>query len=90
LPGSAAPARAAEDEIHGSGRRDIDALAEFLGATPYFMGEGPCSIDATAYAFLANLIWVPVESTLKRHARQFAQFEAYCGRMRERYYGAAG
>jgi glutathione S-transferase len=79
--------RHSEDEIHAIGRRDIGALAEFLGAKAYFMGERPCSLDATAYAFLANLIWVPVESALTRHARQFAQFESYCARMRERYYG---
>jgi glutathione S-transferase len=53
----------------------------------YFLGDAPSTLDATAYAFLANLLWVPVESPLKVHARQYPQLEAYCRRMRERYYG---
>ena len=50
------------------------------------MGEETCSLDATAYAFLANLIWVPVESPIKQHAQQYPQLAAYCERMRGRYY----
>lgn len=78
--------RHAPDEILAIGRRDITALADFLGDEPYFMGEQPCSLDATAYAFIANLNWAPVESNLKQHARQYPQLEAYCRRMRARYY----
>jgi glutathione S-transferase len=75
-----------EADIYAIGQRDITALADFLGDKPYFLGETPCSLDATAYAFLANLLWVPVESPLKQHARQYPQLEAYCQRMRSRYY----
>lgn len=73
-------------EIHAIGQRDISALADFLGDKPYLMGQQPSSIDATAYAFLANLIWVPVESALKKHAQKYPQFESYCQRMRSRYF----
>ena len=75
-----------KDEIHTIGKRDITALADFLGGKPYFMGDVPCSLDATAYGFLANLIWTPVESTLKRHAKQYPLLEAFCQRMRSQYY----
>lgn len=78
--------RHSADEIVAIGRRDITALAYFLGDKPYFMGEQPCSLDAIAYAFIANLLWPPVDSVLKQHARQYPQLEAYCQRMRERYY----
>ena len=78
--------RHSREEIMTIGRRDISALADFLSDKPYFMGEQPCSLDASAYAFLANLLWVPVESELKRHAMQYAQLDAYCQRMRARYY----
>lgn len=74
------------DEIVAIGRRDVTALADFLDAKPYFMGEQPCSLDATAYAFIANVLWPPVDSALKQHARQYPQLEAYCQRMRARYY----
>jgi glutathione S-transferase len=78
--------RHSADDIVAIGCRDITALADFLGDKPYFMGNEPCSLDATAYAFLANLIWPPVESALKQHAMQYPQLEAYCQRMRDRYY----
>lgn len=74
------------DEIHAIGRRDITALADYLGNKPFFMGDQPCALDATVYAFVANLLWAPVESPLKRHAGQYPQLEAYCARMRARYY----
>ena len=73
-------------EIHAIGQRDITALADYLGDKPYFMGEQPCTLDATVYAFVANLLWAPVASPLQRHAQQYPQLEAYCARMRSRYY----
>jgi glutathione S-transferase len=78
--------RHSQEEIHDIGRRDITALAGFLDDKPYFMGNEPCSLDATAYAFLANLVWPPVESALKQHAKQYPKLEAYCQRMRSQYY----
>ncbi len=79
--------RHGEAEIYAIGQRDITALADFLGDKAYFLGDAPSTLDATAYAFLANLLWVPVESPLKVHARQFPSLEAYCRRMRDRYFG---
>jgi glutathione S-transferase len=73
-------------EIYAIDQRDITALADFLGDKPFFMGDAPCTLDATAYSFLANLLWVPVDSPLKQHARQYPRLEAYCQRMRSRYY----
>jgi glutathione S-transferase len=79
--------RHSREEILDIGKRDIDALADFLADKPYFMGEQPSSLDACAYAFLANLVWPPVESELKRQTQKYPQLEAYCQRMRSRYYG---
>lgn len=76
-------------EVYALGCRDITALADFLADKPYFLGEQPCSLDAVAYAFLANLLWVPLESTLKRHAQTYLQLTRYCERMRTRYYAQA-
>lgn len=78
--------RHSEADIMAIGQRDITALAEFLGDKPYFLGEQPCTLDATAYAFLANLLWAPLDTPLKQHAQQYPQLEAYCQRMRKRYY----
>lgn len=74
------------DEIHAIGCRDVTAVADFLADKPFMLGEQPRSLDATAYAFLANLLWAPVDSPIQRHARQRPSLEAYCQRMKARYY----
>jgi len=78
--------RHSAEEVYHIGNIDIIALAEFLGGKPFFMGENPTSLDATAYAFLANIILVPLDSALKQHALKCPHLEAYCQRMRARYY----
>jgi glutathione S-transferase len=78
--------RHSAQEIHAIGRRDITALANFLAEKPYILGAAPSSLDAVAYAFLANLLWVPLESALKQHAQQYPQLQTYCQRLRNQYY----
>jgi glutathione S-transferase len=78
--------RHSEAEIMEIGKRDITAVADYLAEKPYFMGSQPCSFDATAYGFLANLIVAPIESPLKKHALQYPQLAAYCERMRKQYF----
>ncbi len=75
------------EQIMALGAEDIDAVAAYLGDKPFFMGDAPCSIDATVYAFLANVLWVPLESPLKAQADRHANLDAYCQRMKARYYG---
>ncbi len=78
--------RHSREEIHALGCRDLTALADFLGDKPYLMGEQPCSLDAVAYGFLANLLWVPLDSPLKLHAQKYPHLTHFCERMRARYY----
>ena len=78
--------RHSSQDIYAIGKRDIAAVADFLDGKSFIMGDAPCSLDAIAYAFLANLLWVPVESPLKQHAQQYAQLDSYCQRMRSQYY----
>lgn len=73
-------------EIHEIGKRDITAIANFLGDKPYFMGSQPSTIDATVYAIVGNMLWVPIESPLKQQAEKYPQLKGYCERMRARYY----
>ena len=74
------------DEICAIGCRDVDALADWLGDKPYMLGDQPRSLDASAYAFLANLLWAPVTSPIRRHAQARPALEAYCQRMKARYF----
>lgn len=73
-------------DVAAIGNADLSALSIYLEEKPYFMGEQPTSLDATAYAFLSRSLWVPYESPLKTHAKTLPNLHAYCERMRERYY----
>ena len=73
-------------EIHAIGCRDVTAIADFLADKPFMLGEQPTSLDATAHAFLANLLWAPVDSPILRHAQSRPTLEAYCRRMKQRYF----
>ncbi len=78
--------RHSSEEIYAIGKADLGALADFLGDKPFFMGDQPSSLDAVAYAFLANLIWVPLDTPMKSYAVNRPNLEAYCQRMKARYY----
>jgi glutathione S-transferase len=73
-------------QIHAIACRDVDAVSELLGDQPFMLGDKPHGIDATAYAFLANLLWAPIDSPVQRHARARPNLEAYCLRMKARYF----
>ncbi len=75
------------DEIHAIGKRDIGALADVLGEKPYFLGNEPTEIDATAYGILANIIVVPITSPVKDEALRRKNLVAFVERFRSRYYG---
>jgi len=74
------------EQIHALGVADVDALAALLGDQAYFLGEYPTSIDATAAAFLANILMVPLESPIKSAAASHANLSSYCQRMAQRYF----
>lgn len=74
-------------EIHAIGCRDVTAIADFLAVKPYMLGAQPTSLDATTHAFLANLLWAPVDTPIQRHALARPTLDAYCLRMMARYFG---
>ncbi|MEZ0369071.1 MAG: glutathione S-transferase family protein [Candidatus Sericytochromatia bacterium] len=67
-------------------RQDIVALAELLGNGPYALGEQPSTLDACVYAFVANLLWVPLEGPLKVEAGRHPNLESYCQRIKAEFY----
>jgi glutathione S-transferase len=80
--------RHGSEEIYALARQDIQALADFLGDRPFFMGEAPTSLDATAYAFLASLQATPFDSPLKTEVQSRPRLAAYVERMTERFFSA--
>ena len=73
--------RHSQDDLYAMGRADLRAIAVQLGSRPYFFGDGPTTIDAIAYGFLANLYFVPVETELKRIGLEFDNLRLYCERL---------
>ena len=74
------------DEILAIGKRDVDALSDFLADKPYFLGEAPTTLDASAFGMLSNIVWPPIESPLKTHTQGLENLVAFCQRVLERYY----
>ncbi|MDE2371374.1 MAG: glutathione S-transferase family protein [Burkholderiales bacterium] len=78
--------RHTEAEIHAIGCRDVTAVADFLGDRPFLLGAAPTSIDAVAYAFIANLLWAPFDNPIRHQAQSRPTLEAYGRRMKARYF----
>ena len=71
------------DEIYAMARHDLEAVADYLGDRPFLMGEQLTTIDAVAYAFIANVLYVPFETELKRMTQDFPTLVAYCEAMEQ-------
>ncbi|MGR9053345.1 MAG: glutathione S-transferase family protein [Gammaproteobacteria bacterium] len=78
------------DEVIELGKLDLSSLSDFLAEKPYFMGEQPTVLDATAFGFLVNLIWRPIETPLKEHGLRQKNLVDFCERMKQRYFAGQG
>lgn len=73
-------------EIYTFGQKDLEALITILGNKSYLFGDKPSSYDAVVYAFLANLIDVPLECPLNTFARDRETLCNYCQRIKSNYF----
>lgn len=73
-------------DIYALGIEDIGTAAALLGANDFFGGEAPREIDATAFAFLANVIVPPYDTPLRRAAHGHDNLTAYAARMMQRVF----
>lgn len=67
-------------------KEDIKALSILLGAKPFFLGDKPRTIDATAYGFMVQQLNVPWESELKEYTKSFKNLVEYSKRMQALYW----
>lgn len=74
------------EEVVRLGCKTIDAMAVLLGDKPFFLGDKVSSVDATAFSFLANMIFSPLNDPFKQHVLQFENIKTYCARMWDDYF----
>ncbi|ARG96975.1 glutathione S-transferase family protein [Legionella micdadei] len=74
------------EEILEMGYRTLDAIADLLGEKKYFHGNEPSTIDAIAFPFLANIVWVPYVDALKTHLNKHENVLRFCDRMWSSFY----
>jgi glutathione S-transferase len=77
------------DEVRAVAYQDLDALSDWLGDSPYFMGERPTSIDAILYACLLQTYATPCISPVVTYARTKSNLEAYFKRLHAEYWEVA-
>lgn len=78
--------RHSREEIYAMASEAIQAIATLLGKQPYLLGSRPHSIDATAYGLLANILYSPLDTPLKKYAQQYPNLIVYCHRIKEKYF----
>ena len=74
------------DEIVAWAKADLTAISVLLGRKPFFLGDEPSGIDATMYGFLIQQLWIPWESPVKQHALELGNLDAFCQRMKQRFW----
>jgi glutathione S-transferase len=78
--------RYAPDELLVLATRSIDAIADFLGDKPFFMGPDPTGVDATMFAFACATLCPHFTSRARTAAERHDNLRRYVGRMTARFY----
>ena len=82
---------------HGMGRHsskeifqiisaDFQALSDFLADKPFFMGDQPTTLDATAYAYIGNVIKPPLPSPIFDYVIQLENLCQHYERVRNQFF----
>ncbi|HAA93943.1 MAG TPA: glutathione S-transferase [Rhodospirillaceae bacterium] len=79
-------ARHSAQEVYAIGNRDLDAVSNFLGDKPFFLGDRPREIDACVYGHVTQIVCAPHESPMKTHGRSLPNLVDYCDRIQDRFF----
>lgn len=82
-------ARHSAEVIAAKGRADIDALAAFLGDSPFLLGDRPGTADTAVFGQLAPMVNWPMATPVAAHARAVKPIADYCERMRKLCFASA-
>jgi len=78
--------RHSADEILALATRSIDAIADYLGDKPFFMGPEPTGVDATTFSFACAVLCPHFASRTRANAERRENLRRYVGRMTARLY----
>jgi glutathione S-transferase len=78
--------RHSRTEIAELGIRSVDAMADYLGQKPYFMGSEPTGVDATIFAFAVASLCPVFDTPIRTASEKHDNLKRYVGRMTSRYY----
>jgi glutathione S-transferase len=73
------------DVIYKRARADVDAMSNFLGSKPFFMGTEPRSVDAAVLSILRHTADTPFTFDTKDYVKSKANLVAYMDRMKGRF-----
>ncbi|WP_196139883.1 glutathione S-transferase family protein [Aliikangiella sp. G2MR2-5] len=78
--------RHTKDEIISICQKTYQALTDLIGDKPFVFGDRPCSLDATLFGFLAEVILADLDNTFNESARNYPVLVKYCQRIYKQYY----
>jgi len=72
------------DRVYARAADDVDAMSDFLGDKPYFMGDVPRTIDANVLSLLKHVADGPFDFPTRERVRSKANLMAYIARLEGR------
>ncbi|GJE44405.1 glutathione S-transferase C-terminal domain-containing protein [Methylobacterium soli] len=66
------------DAAYARGLADLQVLANLTPAEGYLFGSKPTSVDAGIYGFIANIVFFPIETPLKRFVASQDNLVRHC------------
>ncbi len=70
--------RYAAAAAYARGIADLQILANLVPASDYVFGQSPTSIDACIYGFIANILFYPIDTPLKRFVVSHPNLVRHC------------
>lgn len=76
--------RHSREEVLSLAKETLDALSVLLSDNDFIFGDQPCSLDATIYGFLGEVILCDLDGEINKLGRQYSNLVAYCNRIQAR------
>eukprot|EP01120_Amphizonella_sp_Union-15-10_P017283 TRINITY_DN955_c0_g2_i1.p1 TRINITY_DN955_c0_g2~~TRINITY_DN955_c0_g2_i1.p1 ORF type:complete len:244 (-),score=47.68 TRINITY_DN955_c0_g2_i1:94-825(-) len=74
-------AKAPINVIWEKGKKDLDALSNYLGQKKYFFGDNPSSLDCSLLGLLLCILYLPIPSPIKDYASGIENLNNYVSSM---------